>query len=446
MTWTLNREENACPGSAIRIIVTSLLALQCSLYALVLTTAGYLHPEFQFGADIPLNWPFFVSLIVLGGSALVLLGRNFQFGYILSFYFFLMIFGFLWINQATRLEYDRVSAGMAAAASALAFGLPALLIGRPVVNAIRLPRSAVPIILAIIVGLCGIIIIPFGLYYSTRVFDIQNYEQLRNELLTTAKLRTSIESPVSLRYAVGITSSALLPFAFACAIEQRRYWFSALILVLLACYFPSTLTKTALFAPLWLLFVALLATVFDARIAAILTLFIPMAAGFSALLVPGELSRDVFYFLDVRLMVVPSAALSFYNDFFAHHPKTFFCQVGLLRSVLECPYREQLGVELSKAYGLGNYNASLFATEGIASVGTLLSPLSAFACGLIIGGANRLSAGLPARFILVSSAVVSIALVNVPFSTALVTHGAGLLFVLWYLIPRESLVPTGVDK
>jgi hypothetical protein len=50
-------------------------------------------------------------------------------------------------------------------------------------------------------------------------------------------------------------------------------------------------------------------------------------------------------------------------------------------------------------------NASLFATEGVASVGVLLAPISAFICGLVVALANRLSAGLPCRFVLISGAL-----------------------------------------
>jgi hypothetical protein len=85
----------------------------------------------------------------------------------------------------------------------------------------------------------------------------------------------------------------------------------------------------------------------------------------------------------------------------------------------------------------GNFNASLFATEGIASVGLLLAPVSVFVCGLVIALGNRLSAGLPPSFILVSGAILPQVLLNVPFSTALLTHGAAFLFLLWYITPRS---------
>ena len=93
---------------------------------------------------------------------------------------------------------------------------------------------------------------------------------------------------------------------------------------------------------------------------------------------------------------------------------------------------------MEKAYGYGNFNASLFASEGIASVGPILAPVTALACGLAIALANRFSAGLPHRFVLISGALLPLVLLNVPFTTALVTHGAAVLFLLWYITPRDA--------
>jgi hypothetical protein len=59
---------------------------------------------------------------------------------------------------------------------------------------------------------------------------------------------------------------------------------------------------------------------------------------------------------------------------------------------------------MAKAYPLGNLNAALFATEGIASVGPVLAPLAVLACGLVIALANRRSSGLPSEFALVRAA------------------------------------------
>jgi len=136
-------------------------------------------------------------------------------------------------------------------------------------------------------------------------------------------------------------------------------------------------------------------------------------------------------------MATPSAALDVYNDFFAHHPHTWFCHISIVKRLAGCPYQEQLSVVMENTYHLGNLNASLFATEGVASVGLYFAPLAALVCGLIIAAGNRASAGLPPRFILLSGAILPQILLNVPLTVALVTYGTAVLFVLWYLTPRS---------
>jgi hypothetical protein len=107
---------------------------------------------------------------------------------------------------------------------------------------------------------------------------------------------------------------------------------------------------------------------------------------------------------------------------------------GLAKTFLYCPYAEPLSVLMANKYHLGNLNASLFATEGTASVGPLLAPLAALACGLVIALGNHASAGLSAR--LLSGGMLVPILLNVPLTVALLTNGGAFLFLLWYLTPR----------
>jgi hypothetical protein len=140
--------------------------------------------------------------------------------------------------------------------------------------------------------------------------------------------------------------------------------------------------------------------------------------------------------INSRMIAMPSVALEVYNNFFSTHELTHFCQINILKSFVSCPYSEPLSVVMDKAYAYGSFNASLFATEGIASVGLALAPISALVCGLVIAVSNRLSSGLPPRFVLLSGGVLPHIFLNVPFSTTLLSNGAAVLFLLWYITPR----------
>ena len=89
-----------------------------------------------------------------------------------------------------------------------------------------------------------------------------------------------------------------------------------------------------------------------------------------------RLGRSIFGSLSLSELLIADYTPRFYNDFFAKHPVTHFCQISVLKAVIACPYSEPLALLMAKNYALGNLNASLFATEGIASVGPTLAPLA----------------------------------------------------------------------
>ena len=215
------------------------------------------------------------------------------------------------------------------------------------------------------------------------------------------KFRAGLEFPALLRYSIGMTTGALLPFAFACFVERGNRWRAGIVLLLILLLYPITLTKLTLFMPCWLLFLLLLSRLAETRTSVILSLLLPMLLGVAWMLVSrsGSISSPLMQqyvgIVNSRMIAMPSIALEVYNNFFSTHDLTHFCQINVLKPFVSCPYGEPLSIVMDKAYTYGAFNASLFATEGIASVGLTLAPLSALACGLVIALSNRLSSGLP---------------------------------------------------
>jgi hypothetical protein len=363
-------------------------------------------------------------------SALFLISR-FSFGYFVGFYFYTMILSYLWINCFTDLSYDHRLSGLSAAISAVAFLAPALFISSPVRPAPALSTESFDRLLTLILAL-GAITAALGAFYNFQLVAMGNVSEYRETL----------ETPALLNYLWTIVSSALLPFAFAGFVARRANWRAAGVLAVLLLFYPITLTKITLFAPAWLIVMVLLSRLFPVRTAVVASLLIPMLAGLVLLALFGLRAAPYFVTVNFRMVAIPAVAMDVYNDFFSTHDLTHFCQISVLKRIMNCPYQEQLSLVMKKAYNLGNFNGSLFVTEGIASVGRLFAPVAAFACGLVIALGNRLSAGLPAGFVLVSGAVLPLVLLNVPLSVALLTHGAGLLFILWYITPRAIFAPT----
>lgn len=358
--------------------------------------------------------------------SLVFVFARFSFGYFAGFYLYTMILGYLWLNCFTDLNYDHRVAGLSAAVSAAAFLVAALFVSPPIPRSFALSERNFDLLLIFILVLATATIAVgavynFRLVAFTRIYDY----------------RDTLASPKLLNYLVTIVSSALLPFAFAGFAARGAWWGACAAVLLLLLFYPITLSKLPLFAPLWLGVLLVFSAIFRARTAVVLSLFLPILCGVALHIAFKSPSALYFSTINLRMIAVPSNAMDIYNDFFSRHDLTWFCQISALKQIMSCPYQEPLWILMERAYNLGNLNASLFATEGIASVGPLWAPLSAFACGLVIALGSRMADGLPHGFVLMSGAVLPLVLLNVPLSIVLVTHGAAILFLLWYVTPRS---------
>jgi hypothetical protein len=350
---------------------------------------------------------------------------RFSFGYFVGFYFYAMVLGFLWLNCFSPFNYDHRIAGASAAVAALAFLLPALFITSPVKRFFTLSDTAMQrLLISILLFAAAIAIV--GASYNFRLISVDYIYGYREQLYF----------PTIVNYATAATMSVLLPYAFASFLLRKQLWWAGAALLIAISFYPITLSKVALFTPAWLVMLAILAKISEARTATILSLLLPILVGTVLFVWFHETSARYFNIVNFRMLIAPSSAMDFYNEYFTRHGVTHFCQIWILRPMVPCSLTVQLSVEMANNYGLGNMNASLFATEGIASVGVLFAPVSALVCGLIISIGNRLSAGLPAGFVMISSAILPQILLNVPLATTLLTHGAALLFLLWYITPR----------
>jgi hypothetical protein len=358
-------------------------------------------------------------------SLFFIFGR-FSFGYFVGFSLFSMVLGFIWLNNFSKFNYDHRLAGLSAAVSAVLFLLPALLVNTPFKQLFTLSPRGLEHLLKFILALAlGTIVV--ASLYNFKLVSIRQIYDFRNELYF----------PAPIRYLTGIMSTVLLPFACACYLALNRRSWAAVPLILMLLFYPVTLSKFALFSTAWVVILLVLSRIFEPRAATILSILLPMLLG--VIMMATYLNNYTLYYfglVNIRMIATPSSAMDIYNDFFSSHPLTWFCQISFLKPLMSCPYQEQLSIVMEKTYQLGNINASVLATEGIASVGLYLAPLVALACGLVIALGNRASAGLPPGFVLISAALLPQTFLNVPFTTALMTHGAGLLFLLWYITPR----------
>ncbi len=411
-----------------RLVLTVLVALHSAVACLSLIKVATVQPYIHFSGERV--WIAVAVSLAFSVVSLLFVFARFSFGYFVGFYFYTMVLGFLWIEVFSDYSYARLPAGISAALSLLLFLMPVLFIRAPFRQSVVLSNANFEHLLTLILVL-SVATIAVASTYNFRLVAIAHIYDYRDAL----------ESPGAVRYLTGWVSSTLLPFAFACYWLLGHRWRAALVLVLLLLFYPITLTKSALFTPVWLIVLVVLARLRDMRTSVILSLFLPMLFGrlltFISIWPIGDFARFYFNLVNIRMISAASSALDIYNHFFASHPLTWFCQISVLKPLTHCPYQEPLAVVMQNTYGFGNLNASLFATEGVASVGIYLAPLAALVSGLVLALGNRASAGLPPRFVLMSAGVLPQVLLNVPLSVAMLTHGTAILFLLWYVMPRS---------
>lgn len=411
-------------ASGSRVGLSAMLCLHIVACCVSLYFVAHRQPHMSY--DAAGLYYAIVAVVAFSTLSLLLVVARFSFGYVIGFNLFTMVLGYIWLSNFSRFDYDHRLAAFSAAVSALLFLVPALFVNAPATPVFSLSSRAFErLLMCVLVLSAGTI--ASASFYNFRLVSVGRIYDFREGL----------SFPGPLRYLIGIVSTVLLPFAFAGYLAIERRWWAAAAVILLLFFYPITLSKFALFAPIWVIVMVVLSRMFEPRAATILAVLLPMLSGI-ILAAWSTQGFSEFYFdlVNVRMMATPAGAMDVYNDFFAIHPPTWFCQISFLKPLMSCPYQEPLSVVMEQAYRLGNLNASLFATEGIASVGLYLAPLVALFCGLILSLGNRASAGLPSSFILVSSALLPQAFLNVPFTTVLLTHGAGFLFLLWYSVPR----------
>lgn len=408
---------------AVKVLLWSFLALLCASLVLV---AGDVRPVFNMRFDSRTLFPAAFSVAALGLSApLFPLSRS-PFGFAASFYLLAITAGYLWLSYFTPLQYDHATARLSAAASWVAFALPALLINKPLpirdwFNARQMDMLCGSLmLLASAVAIWG-----YGLGFHFV------------SMLESESLRGTLNFPTWMRYAIPICATTILPFCYAWSITREKYVTAAIALVIVLAYYPISLNKTTLLTPFWLVALTVLLKFASWRIAIVLSLLAPMLVGFIAFAVSHQSPEPIFRIINFRFLAIPASALDHYNHFFSTHALTGFCQISVVARIFDCGLPEQLGVLMANTYATGNYNASLLATEGVASVGLYLAPLAGLACGSVIAAGNIASSRLDPAFVLLSAAILLQAIMNIPLSTIMLTHGGILMFALWLLTPRE---------
>lgn len=387
-----------------------------------LMASGRVFPGMHFWRSDNLTIQAVLGTAVMLVFVPAFVAARFSFGYIVAFCLLSAVFGFVWLSFFSKFDYPHAIARWAMIAAFAAAMLPLMFtdftIRRP-----ELSEAVMNRIVVLLLGAC-LVVLATDASYGISLGD------------PYGTARSAIARPPLLNYLIGIIIGGILPYLFAHFATRRRWMPAVGVLLLALCFYPVVNNKTILLLPIWLPFLFCLYSYSSARLATVLALLIPMIIGLATFVfIVEDKNSVVFGAINLRFIAVPSLALDQYADFFAHRELTHFCQISVVRHVFGCSYGE-LGPALAAVYRDGNFNASFLATEGIASVGVVFAPVSAFVCGLLLSIGSSVSRHLSPRFIAVSSGIAVQTIMNVPLTTGLLSNGIALLFLLWWLTPE----------
>lgn len=242
-------------------------------------------------------------------------------------------------------------------------------------------------------------------------------------------------------------------FFFALALMFRKRLLAIVVLGVYVICYGLLYEKTALLAPLWLVYIYAVMKFFSRE--STLKFYLALAAPFYLGAVWYVLSPDTtlnenpiqFVYMGTvlfRLYAIAANAPGLYHLFFQSHPHTYWSHITGINYFLRYPYGDHtIAVEMQRAFSLGNYNASFLASDAIEAYGYQAIPLAALAVGLTFMLLNTASLGFKPITLAVIMMMPSILISNIPFATSLLTSGILFLALFMAWMPKSWIERTG---
>jgi len=243
-------------------------------------------------------------------------------------------------------------------------------------------------------------------------------------------------------YAIYAFVGALGGLGLTIAMWQRRW---LMLLLVIGTFLFSYLVfpiRTALLAPLWWLYFLVGQKYFFHN--SVLRLLIYLAVPFIVLCgIASVTSFDragVVYslvsFINYRLYTIPPAGFGVYWNFFRSHPHTWGSQIHIVSLFVHYPYAANLGAVMEDAYHVGNYNTNFLASDGLASGGVRVIPLTAVVFSGVLILVNTAYRKMSLLYTATTMAIPALMLIDSSISIALLTNGLGALILLSFFAPR----------
>lgn len=263
-------------------------------------------------------------------------------------------------------------------------------------------------------------------YQHMRLVDFLDVYSLREDAAKSAQL------PI-LSYTNLWLSYCFLPFFIAKGLLDREWLslglgFAGCLLIYLA-----TGAKAQILLPFFMLGLYWVAKTVDLSFAKLAAFFAVLVLVFVLLPDTGPIGIAKSIFL-MRTMSIGGLTMSLYYEFFSSFGFTNYTHISLVGPLIgQSPYAPlSLGQVIGAQYFGGiaaNYNANFWASDGFAARGLMGIPIITAAICAMLYALDRLSSRYDPRFVSLWLTGFWLAMLNLPFSTAMLS-GGGLLILL----------------
>ena len=202
-----------------RLRLAFLICLHIAVSCVSLVYVAEIRTGFHILYDPSRLYGAIAAVMAFAAVAWLFTFADFSFGYFVGFYLYTVVLGYLWLNCFSDLDYNHRLFGFSAAASAIAFLLPALFITSPIPQIYTMSATAFDRLLTFILVL-AVCTIAVGAAYNFRLVSIKQIYDFRDKMT----------SPTILNYLIVMNYSTLLPFAFAGFVTRKAYWRSGAVL------------------------------------------------------------------------------------------------------------------------------------------------------------------------------------------------------------------------
>ncbi|MBD3652398.1 hypothetical protein [Kangiella sp.] len=141
--------------------------------------------------------------------------------------------------------------------------------------------------------------------------------------------------------------------------------------------------------------------------------------------------------ISMRVFLVQGLSPLIYSDYFFNHEFTYFSHVSVINEFVTYPYNQKIPLVLDDYYGLGNFNAPYYVSDGLASAGYIgmLSMALVFSSFFYIF--DCLAKGHDGKMVILSISVFVVSLSNSSLPTSITTFG-GAFFVILFLFSSHE--------